>query len=57
MVNGCKVTMFHLGPIHLGGGRDGLGLGDQYPQCGEPVIAYGLCEHHYAERIRLGGTP
>lgn len=24
--------------------------------CGLPVVAHGLCERHYADRVRLGGT-
>lgn len=44
----CEVTMFHLAPRYLGRGS--------IPLCGQPVVAHGLCEKHYADRIRLGGA-
>jgi len=48
---GCKVTLFHLAPVNRG--WHGLVL----PLCARPVVAHGLCAKHYADRIRLGGTP
>ena len=26
------------------------------PVCGKPAVKYGLCQRHYADRIRLGGA-
>jgi hypothetical protein len=31
--------------------------GGWHPLCGLPVVKYGLCAQHYADRIRLGGQP
>lgn len=47
-MNTCKVTMFHLVPPRRGKMK--------IPACGRPAVAHGLCEKHYADRIRLGGA-
>lgn len=44
----CPVTMWHLAPRYLGRGK--------LPICGASTVAHGLCEKHYADRIRLGGA-
>lgn len=51
---GCHVTIYHRGRIHYGKGG---GRGSELPKCGLPVVKYGLCERHLADRVRLGGTP
>lgn len=48
---GCHVTLT-TNPGHTKGTRGG----GERPRCGRPVVAHGLCEQHYADRIRLGGT-
>jgi hypothetical protein len=51
----CRVRLFHLPLVSRGEGKKSGGL--VLPTCGRSVVAHGLCEEHYADRIRLGGTP
>ena len=46
----CKITLFHLPRVGVAGSGRG------FPKCGQPVVKYGLCATHYADRIRLGGS-
>jgi hypothetical protein len=48
----CHVTLFNAGTVKSPSSR-----GNALPRCGQPVVAHGLCAQHYADRIRLGGTP
>lgn len=47
-MNGCKVRMWQT---ILSVARE-----VQSYRCGDPVVAHGLCEKHYADRLRLGGA-
>lgn len=43
--------------LFCGGGGSSNGSRWRPHRCNLPVVAHGLCEHHYADRLRLGGTP
>lgn len=45
MSDTCKVAIFT--------GERGHGRGAKLPECGQPVVRYGLCEQHASDKERL----
>lgn len=49
VITTCKVTLFHVPKVRVGNAT-------RYAICGQPVVKYDLCAHHYADRVRMGGV-